>query len=248
LPSGENNMVTETITSSSEINNRVIFSRIEDELTHFLRNNLTDRQSRATNNTETFTANNSTTNFELTGDLDSKSRHKIMNVKSLTVAGVTKTFISDFDIGFRKESPILGTIQFWNSPVSGTISINYDYLYSWIYPEAPRVDLTTNSYPRISVQIFNIIPKDVAIGGQVTKFDIIIMLTVIDTKRDYVESTVQEIVNLFVREDVKHGFETFDYIREPKMTPLIPNGEDPNDIVYVQQVELNIPAQYVISK
>jgi len=241
-------MVTATITSYSEINNRVIFSRIEDELTHFLRNNLTDRQTRASNNTETFTADGTTTYFELTGDLDSKSRHKIMNVKSLTVAGVKKDYISDFDIGFRKESPILGTVQFWNAPTSGTISINYDYLYSFVYPEAPRVDLTSNAYPRISVQIFNVIPKDVAIGGHVTKFDIIIMLTVVDNKRDYVESTVQEIVNLFVREDVKHGFKTFDYIREPKMTPLIPNGEDPNDVVFVQQVELNIPAQYVISK
>jgi len=241
-------MVTKTITSYSEINNRVVFSRILDELTHFLRNNLTDRQSRVSNATETFTADNSTTYFELTGDLDSKSRHKIMNVKSLTVAGVKKTFISDFDIGFRKESPILGTIQFWNAPVSGTISINYDYLYSFVYPEAPRVDLTSNSYPRVSVQLFNIIPKDVAVGGHVTKFDIFITLTIVDIKRDYVENTVQEIVNLFVREDIKHGFETFDYIREPKMTPLIPNGEDPNDIVYVQQVELNIPAQFVISK
>jgi len=239
---------TKTLTSYSEINNRVIFSRIEDELTHFLRNNLTDRQNRASNNTETFTADGSTTYFELTEDLDGKGRHKIMNVKSLTVAGVKQTFISDFDMGFRKESPILATIQFWNAPVSGTISINYDYLYSFVYPEGPRVDLTSNSYPRVSVQLFNVIPKDVAIGGKVTKFDIIIMLTIVDTKRDYVEGTSQEIVNLFVQEKVKHGFKTFDYIREPKLTPLIPNGEDPNDVVFVQQVELNIPAQYVISK
>ena len=161
-------MASETITSYSEINNRLIFSRVEDELTHFLRNNLTDRQSRTLNNTETFTADNSTTYFTLTGDLDSKGRHKIMNIRSLTVGGVAQTFITDYEMGFRKDSPILGVIQFWNAPVSGTISINYDYLYSFVYPEAPRVDLTSNAYPRVSVQLFNVIPKDVAIGGKVT--------------------------------------------------------------------------------
>jgi len=219
-----------------------------DEITHFLRNNLTDRQSRALNTTETFAADGSTTFFELTGDLDSKERHKVMNIRSLTVAGVSKTFYTDYEIGFRKNSPILGKIQFWNSPASGTISVNYDYQYSWIYPEAPRVDLTSKSYPRVSTQLFNTTPEDVAIGGKVTKFDIIIQLTIVDISREYVENTVQEIVNLFVTESVKHGFHTFDYIREPRLTPLIPNGEDPNDVVYVQQVELNIPAQFVFSK
>lgn len=237
-----------TITSTSEINNRVIFSEIEDEITHFLRNNLTDRRSRVSNATDTFTADASTTVFELTGDLDSESRHKLMNIRSLTVAGTSKTFISDFTAGFRKDSPILGKVQFWNAPASGTISVNYDYMYSFVYPEAPRVDLTSNAYPRVSVQPFNVIPTDVAIGGQVTKFDIIIMLTVVDTTRNQVEKVTQQITNLFVTESVKHGFKTFDYIRNPKLTPCIPNGEDPNDIVYVQQVELEIPAQFVISK
>jgi len=243
-------MVTteKTIASYSEINNRLVLSRIEDELTHFLRNNLTDRQSRSLNATETFTADGETTIFELTGDLDSQDRHKVMNIKSLTVDGVSKTFIEDFDVGFRKDSPILGKIQFWNAPTSGTISVNYDYQYSFVFPEAPRVDLTSNAYPRVSDQIFNVNPTDVAIGGKVTKFDIIVMLTVVDITRNQVEAITQEIINLFVTESVKHGFKTFDYIREPKLTPLIPNGEDPNDIVYVQQVELNIPAQFVISK
>lgn len=239
---------TKTISSLSEINNRLTFSRIEDEITHFLRNNLTDRRSRTTNATETFATNNTKTVFTLTGDLDSKGRHKIMNIRSLSVEGVSKTFIEDYEVGFRKDSSILGKIQFWNAPSTGTMSVNFDYLYSFVYPEAPRVDLTSNAYPRISVQIFNVIPKDVAIGGKVTKFDIIIMLTVVDTTRNYVEKVVQEIVNLFVTESVKHGFKSFDYIMEPKLTPLIPNGEDPNDIVMVQQVELKIPNIYVFSK
>ena len=171
-----------------------------------------------------------------------------MNIKSLTVAGDSKSYISDYDAGFRKDSPILGKIQFWNAPTSGTISINYDYQYSWVFPENPRVDLTSKSYPRISVQIFNAIPKDVCIGGKVTKYDIVIMLTVVDITRNSVEQIVQEIVNLFVTESVKHGFKTVDYIRNPKLTPLVTNGEDPNDVCFVQQVEIESPAQYVFSK
>lgn len=237
-----------TIGSNSEINNRVVFAEIEDEITHFLRNNLTDRRSRTTNASESFTSTGTNFMFELTEDLDSKGRHKIMNVRSMKINGKSKEYMTDYIVGFRKDSDILGKIYFWNPPDAGTITINFDHTYSFVYPEAARVDLTTNAYPKVSVQTFNVIPKDVAIGGKVTKFDIIMMLTIVDTKRGYVQELIQEIVNLFVREDIKHGFNSFDYMREPKLTPLIPNGEDPNDVVYVQQVELNIPAQYVISK
>jgi hypothetical protein len=238
----------QTINSQFVINNRIVFSRIEDEITHFLRNNLTDRKNRANNQTESFSANGLLREFELTQDLDSKGRHKVMNIRSVTINNEIKKYLFDYDIGFRKDSDILGKLYFWNRPEAGALIINYDSHYSFIYPEAPRVDLTSNSYPRVSVQIFNVIPKDVAVGGQVTKFDITIMITVVDLKRGYVENLTQEIVNLFVQKSIKHGFKTFDYIREPKLTPLIPNGEDPNDLVYMQQVELNIPAQYVISK
>jgi len=242
-------MVSETLTSSAVINTRVNFRLILDELVLFLRNNLTDRRSRALSNTETFTGDDTTTTFTLTGDLDSRDRHKIMNVKSLIVAGTSQTFYSDYIVGFRKSSPDLGKIRFWNAPANAaSISIRYQYAYHFVFPESPRVDLTTNAYPRVSVQLFNTFPKDVAIGGKVTKHDIIVQITVVDEKRDYTEDLIMEIKNLFVRESIKHGFFNFDYIMEPKLTPLVPNGEDPNDTVYVQQVELRIPNQYEFSK
>lgn len=242
-------MGTKTIGSTSVFNNRITFSDIEDEIIHFLRNHVTDRRNRALSGTETFIGDGSTTIFELTGDSDSEGRHKLMNITSLTVDGILQTFLTDYTAGFRNESPILGKVQFWNAPVnSSAIAISYKYKYSFIFSEEPRIDLTTKSYPRISIQLFNVNPKDVAIGGKVTKFDILFRFNVIDETRNYVQNIIQEIKDLFVTENVKHGFHTFDYIHEPRLTPLIKNGEDPNDVVYVQEIELTIPNIYEFSE
>lgn len=240
---------TQTINCNFNIVNRIDFTLIEDELGNFLRNNLTDRRSRSLYNTETFTADGELTTFELTGDKDSAGRHKIMNVKKLTVDGVEQTFIKDYIIGFRKDSPILGKIQFWNPPSDGSIiKIYYYYKYSFVFTESTRVDLTTNSYPRVSLQIFQGDPKDRCVGGKVTSHTFTIYLTVVDIQKTYVTNIMQEINNLFVEESNKHGFQSFDYIRNPKFTALLPNGEDPNDVVFVQQAQLEIPNQYQFSK
>lgn len=241
-------MVTENITSTTVINNRLVYSLIEDEFLNFLRNNLTDRQNRAEYNEETFTADGRIL-YELEGDLDSKGRHKIMCVKELTVNGVKQTLLKDYQIGFRKESPILGKIRFWNAPTIGsTIIIKYYWRYHFIFSELPRVDLTSDSYPRVSFQIYNSIPTDVAIGGKVHKHNLTLRITVVDLTKTYVEDLIQETHNLFVEEENKHGFHTVDYVRNPKLTPLVPNGEDPNDVVFMQQLDLEVPSQYEFSK
>lgn len=237
-----------TLISSAEVNNRISFELIENELLNFLRTNLTDRLNRAEINTETFTAD-STGLYTLTKDLDNKGRHKVMAVNSLTVNGVAKRYLFDYYIGFRNDDPNLGKFFFWNSPAIGaTISIVHQSTYGFVFTESPRVDLTSNSYPRVSVQIQNSTPTDVAIGGKVTKHTFTIMLTVVDLTRTQVTNLVQEIKDLFITESVKHGFHSFTYIRNPKLTPLIVNGEDPNDVVYLQQVELEIPNEYEFSK
>ena len=240
---------TTTLLSNAYIHARLDMGIILDEIVHFLRVKITDRQSRTETATDTFTGNGTQTIFELTKDLDSKDRHKVMAIPSLTVDGTKQTYIADFDVGFRKDSPILGKVQFWNAPTtSTTILTNMHYKYHFVYPENPRIDLTRESYPRISVQLFDVRTEDKAIGGKVTSTDFIIMITVVDTKRDYVQDIMRQMRNLFILEENKHGFQSFDYIHKPRLTPLIPNGEDQNDVVYVQQLELQIPVQYEFSK
>jgi hypothetical protein len=237
-----------TITSQSVLNNVLDYSLIEDEFVNFFRLNLTDSKDRALYNTESFTSTGENS-FELTGDLDSELRHKIMAMKEVTVDGVIQTIYKDYDIGFRKDSLILGKIYFWNAPASGSIvSVKYYYKYSMVFSEKPRVNLSTGSYPRVSFEIADFNPTDVAIGGKVHKFDIILRLTIVDLKKDNVQKIAHEIHTLFTDESIKHSFHTLDYVRNPKMTPMIDNGEDPNDIVYLQQIDLESPNQYQISK
>ena len=113
-------MVTKitTLNCTSVINNRIDIEYMEDELLNYFRANLTDRQNRQQPNSEPFTGDGSTTTFELTGDLDTKGRHKLMCVRSITVAGTSQTFMTDYIAGFRKESPVNSKVVVEPSPVN----------------------------------------------------------------------------------------------------------------------------------
>jgi len=242
-------MVTETITSDSEVVSRVDFREIMDEIVLTLRNNVVDRQERASSDTDSFTGDGTTTTFEFTNDLDSKSRHKIMNVKSVTIDDTEQTVYEDYVVGYRKDSPILGKIQFWNAPDdSAAIVVSYDWQYSFVYSESPRIDLPVSSYPRINVQIKETSPEEAAVGGKVFLYEIPVYLTVTDLKRDDTEDTMQEIVRYFNEKSQREGFWHFQYIRPVKLSGVIPADEEANETVYGQQYELLIPYEYVFSK
>ncbi len=237
-------MVTKTITSNAEILSRVSIKDIMDELLVRLRNNITDRRSRAQTATDPFTGDGTTTVFEFTNDLDSKSRHKIMNVTSVTVDGVLKTNYTDYVVGYRKDSPILGKIQFWNAPSNNAaIVVNYEWRYTFIYPEAPRVDLTSEAYPRVSVQL-SAKPIPAAVGGKATKYEILVPIIIIDTTRNFVETLGLEIKNYFQRDSVKRSFKTFSYIQMDEVSGIEQTPDDPNDIRYGQKIVLTIPFEY----
>jgi hypothetical protein len=240
--------VTNTVAANSQLLSRVTFREISDELVLALRNNLTDRRNRTTYVTETFTGVTGKTDFTFTQDLDSNGRHKIMNAKWVKIDGVEQHNYTDYLIGYRSTSPIYGKLHFWNAPAAGAvIQVYYGKTYQFIYPEAPRVDLTSNSYPRVNVQLSASAARERCVGGKVQSHDITVTITVVDETRDYVEDTIQDIKDYFTQESVKHGFYNFTFIMRPRITPLLVNGEDGNDVVYVQQVEYTIPAQYEFS-
>lgn len=242
-------MVTTTIPSNSSLLSRIVYRDITDELLLALRNNIPDRKDRAETATETFTGDGSTTVFTLEDDVDDQNRHTIKNAIYVTVNGVRQTAFSDYVVGYRTNSPIIGKLQFWNAPSNGTtIVIYYAFRYHFIFEEMPRVDLTTNSYPRISLIISNVTPKDVAIGGKVQKHTLDVSITVVDIKKEFVEDSIQNIKDYFTDESVKHGFHFFDYIREPRLTGIAVNGQDPNDVVFLQQISYQIPNEFEFSR
>lgn len=247
-------MATSTINTNSKILKRVDYTQIEDELTLFLRNNLIDRRSRSLNKTETFTPDGSTVLFELTGDLDNKNNHKVMNIKNLSIDGVSKSFYTDYICGFKlrinnltTSNPDIGKIRFWNAPTGNKISVNYDYARSFVWPQNNRVDLSTIDYPRVTLDTNGSI-EDLGIGGSSTIHDITVTIVVTDILIEGVRSLIQQIKNLFVLEGIKKGFHNFTYIMVSQIQegPLI-NTSDTNDVIYEQTITLSIPQQFEFS-
>lgn len=247
-------MVT-TITSNSSILNRVDYTQIEDEITLFLRNNLTDRKSRTSNTTETFTPDSSTKVFELTEDLDNKSNHKVMNIRNLSIDGTNKIFYDDYICGFKLRNedltisnPDLGKIRFWNPPTGTEISVNYDYAYSFVWPQNNRVDLSTVAYPRVTIDTNGTI-DDLGIGGTSTVHNLTVTIVVTDILIEGVRSLIQQIKDLFIDENTKKGFHNFNYIMVSQIQegPIV-NTTDTNDVIYEQTITLSSPNQFEFSK
>lgn len=242
-------VVTETITSDSQINTRVNCEEIIDEIVWVLRKTLTDRQSRTETDTDSFTGDGATTIFEFTNDLDSESRHKVMDVTLVTIDGTEQTAYEDYVIGYRKESPILGKIQFWNAPDDdAAIVVYYEHTYHWVYSEYPRIDLPTNRYPVVSVNTKETIIEQAGVGGKAYKVEVPIIISIVDMKRNFVENTMRELITFFSEKTNREGFFNFRYIEVTRLTAVVPAEEDSNDTVYGQQMILSIPYEYEFSK
>jgi hypothetical protein len=238
-------MPTQTVNSNSLLLNKVDYQYIEDEILHFLRKNLTDRLARATLGTETFTATTGQQSYTLTGDLDTQNRHKIMYISSLTVNGVVKTIFKDFICGFRNDSPILGKIYFTNPLTLGdVVIINYYHTYSWIFTEMPRVDLTSKSYPRVSLNLNEDKIENASIGGLVQKHTISIIISVVDLTKNQVQNVIKQIKNLILVYNTQFSFQTFFYIIPNRVSKMEEYSDDKNDIVFKQDIELQIMDTY----
>ena len=243
-----------TITSDTKILNRIDYTQIEDEITLFLRNKLTDRRSRTLNTNETFTPNGTTTTFELTGDLDNKNRHKVMNIRNLSIDGTAKTFYTDYICGFKLRNSDLtatnsdiGKIRFWNAPTGTSISVNYDYAYNFVWPQNNRVDLSTVDYPRVTIDSNGTI-EDLGIGGMSYVHNINVTIVVTDSLIEGVRALIMQIKNLFIDESVRKGFHHFNYIKVSQIQegPIVNSG-DTNDVIWEQTITLTIPNQFEYS-
>ena len=130
---------------------------IRDELCHYLRNAdiLTTTIRGVTTATETFTATASQTVFTL-------AHVQIRNIRSLTVASVSKQYLRDYTVAWETGVVTLNT----GASVGNTVAIQYDYgTKDKIYPDYPRDDLSLTSYPRVGIELTSIRTEPLGIGG-----------------------------------------------------------------------------------
>ena len=249
-------MATKTITSKTKILSRVNITQIEDEIILFLRSNITDRRNRTKNASETFTGDGETLLFELQNDTDNKGRHKVMNIRSLEVDNIPQKLYTDYTCGFKLRNfnlthlnENLGKLQFWNPVADGKeIKVNYDYGYTFVYPNNNRVDLTTVDYPRILVDVTDDM-EDLGIGGCGMIHNLTVTIVVTDTLIEGVRATIQEIKDKFLNLDVKKEFYSFTYIMLSQIQPGPQvSAEDTNDVLYEQVMTFLIPHQFEFSK
>ncbi|MFW6173519.1 MAG: hypothetical protein ACOC5T_07235 [Elusimicrobiota bacterium] len=113
-------------------------------LQDFLRNNLTDPQSRA-EETKTETFDGDATEYTLNPD----SGKKFYAIKSVKVEGTTKSKWKDYYIDMQNSKVI-----FFSTTPSGTGNVEIEYKQgqtNWIYTDKPRQDLSSDSFPRVSI-------------------------------------------------------------------------------------------------
>ncbi len=122
---------------------------ISTEQTNFLRKSLTDPNSRATDTTQTFEGDGTTTKFTITNGITGSNR--VLYITSVTVDSVTQTWGSDYVGIFGGDDK--NKISFVTAPDNGTsIIVSYGYGTSaMVYPGFPRVDLSYDAYPRVAV-------------------------------------------------------------------------------------------------
>ena len=113
-----------------------------NEVIYYLRNNLTDPNSRGTDDTDNFTATAGQTSFSL-------DSNPVFNVSSVTVNTVNKYLGKDYTLAFTYNSC---TLTFNTGLVlNDAVVINYHYGDSWVRLGKTREDLDVSDYPRIIV-------------------------------------------------------------------------------------------------
>lgn len=188
---------------------RISWDTVLEEIVVFLRNNLTDPQSRDTNTTDEFDGDNNTKIFTLT-------HTTAKNVKSVTVGGVAQTFGTEYTVNYSTSK-----VTFATAPGTGTdnVDVNYDYGSSWIFPDYARGDLTQSSYPRISVDWVNIVTTPDGLGANGDFNDIMFGITVFGRNVSEVRTLVDEI-----RDDIAGAKKSFYYVSTSGNSYIQPVG------------------------
>lgn len=209
---------------------RISFDSIIDEMVVFLRNNITDPESRPNTKTEYFSGDGSTVAFTLANTANCK------NVKTVHVGTTAKTFGTDYTVAYATAT----VITFTTAPASGTNNIKITYAdgETWVYADYPRVDLTQKSYPRIAVDHTDVSTVPHGLNAQGDMSSILISVIIYAQKAHTVRTIIDE-----VRDDIadnKKSFYYFTYIYPVAVSAIIPSPNRAEQILQ-STVDFRIP-------
>ena len=218
---------------------------VRDELCNKLRGAdiFTTTVRGVTTTTDNFVATSAQTAFQLANTL-------VRNVRSVTVASVAKTYITDFT--FNETTGVLTLTT--GATVSDAVAVQYDYSSTGsdrIYPDMPRVDLGLTSYPRVGIQITSITTTPLGLGGSAHVSDILLTVyAFVPANKDSAIANsaggTEYLTDLItsIRTAVRSGakaFGSFRYITPATVSPVIAGTDNK---VLQQSIDFRIP--YVI--
>lgn len=135
------------------------------------------------------------TTANATGTLDTENtitieRTNVKNIRTITVAAVSKTMGTDWTADYNDAT---GCVITFGSNQTGDYVVSHDYGTDKIYPDFPRDDLTINSYPRIAMDILNVSMDAFGVGGSQFISNIAFTVVVYDDNSDDLDGYIQAI-------------------------------------------------------
>jgi hypothetical protein len=167
------------------------------------------------------------------------SRVNVRNVRSITVATISKSFGYDYTVEYTHNA---GATQdcliTFNANQTGEYIITYDYGTDRIFPDYPRPDRTLASYPVVAVETISSSTKEISLGATNG------LTEVIYTAAAYAasERTVEGIIKLIKEAVMAHKKDLY-YLRFITVAGTGPLLKTPmmNDKIVQRNIDLRSP-------
>ena len=177
------------------------------------------------------------TNANATGTLSGTkvitiSRTNVKNIRTITVAAVSKVLGTDWTANYNHAS---GCVITFGENQTGDYIVNHDYGTDKIYPDFPRDDLTIDSYPRIAVDILSVGMDAFGIGGSQFISNVAFTVVVYEDKSDDLDGYIQTIKEAYVT-----NAKLFYYLSfvKPTLIGSTINSPDKKDEIMQKNIDL----------
>lgn len=167
------------------------------------------------------------------------ARTNVKNVRSITVAAVSKYLGTDYTVDYNHAS---GCVITFGANQTGDYVVSHDYGTDKIFPDFPRSDLTINSYPRIAVDIISIDTDAFGIGGSQFISNINFTIVVYDDDVDDIDAYIQAIKTAI--EAAPNDFYYFGFTKPTLTGPCIVSPGKSDEIM---QRNIDLQAMFSVS-
>lgn len=148
------------------------------------------------------------------------SRTNVKNIRSITVASISKSLGTDYTADYNHSS---GCVITFTSNQTGAYSVSHDYGTDKIYPDFPRDDLTISSYPRLAMDLLNVSTDAFGIGGSQFISNVAFTIVAYSNNSDDLDGYIQSIKDAYVS-----SAKNFYYLKFVKPTLIGPTINSPD--------------------